>query len=95
MDPLSMIAGPLLGAAVGGIKSAIDKPQYDRELKLAADTQRLSPWTGLQGKAPKAPSVFNDVLQGGMAGLQMAPGIGKMMGGWSGMMKGNDAAKEQ
>lgn len=76
MDPLSLIAGPLLGMGVGALKNAVDQPAHQREVKLAADTQRLSPWTNLQAHAPsKEPSMFNDTLQGGMAGLQLGQGM--------------------
>ena len=46
MDPLSI----LLGAGLGGIKSIFDSNRRTREQKLAGETARYSPWTGMQTK---------------------------------------------
>jgi hypothetical protein len=70
-----------LGAAAGiGKYFASDKPRYDAEKKLASETQRYSPWTGLQAQAPRNPSMFENVLQGGMTGLQLGQGISALGG---------------
>lgn len=63
----------LLMALAGAVKHVgVDKPQENAQRKLAAETQRLSPWTGLKANAPDHASLFNNVWGGGVAGMNMA-----------------------
>jgi hypothetical protein len=51
---------------------AIDKPKEARQRKLAAATQRYSPWTGLKANPIQEADTFGSALQGGMAGATFA-----------------------
>lgn len=74
MDPMTL--GLLIGAGTGVVKSElIDRPKEKRDRKLAAETQRLSPWTGLQAQAIKEADPLASALQFGGAGAQMGMGI--------------------
>lgn len=69
MDPITMM---LIGSAVGLGKSAlIDKPKEDSERKLAAETQRYSPWTGLKANAITKADPFGSALKYGATGAQI------------------------
>lgn len=62
-------------AAAGAVKHfASDKPREDSDRKLAAETQRLSPWTHMQANPIQRASLFNSVLQGGTAGALLGAG---------------------
>ncbi len=65
---------PLLaaGAAFGAGKYFLhDKPEFQRQGQLAAQTTRYSPWTGMQGQMPQdSPDLLGDTFQGGLAGGQ-------------------------
>jgi hypothetical protein len=77
-----------IGAAVGLTKAyAVDAPKEARQRKLAAATQRYSPWTGLKAGSVQEADPFGSTLQGGMAGatygVQNKALAGKSGGGGS------------
>lgn len=73
------------GALLGLVQANQDKAKYNQQKQLAADIQRNSTWTGVQGKMPDAPpGVMADVLQGAMGGGQLGSAIGGMSS-WSPM----------
>lgn len=79
-----------IGAGVGALKYfGADQPKAAKERQLAAATQRYSPWTGMQAKAPENPSALGDVLSTAGAGAQLGGAInsanaaGKMSGAMS------------
>jgi hypothetical protein len=68
------MAIPLWAAlmAAGVAKSElIDRPKEERQRKLAATTQELSPWTGMQANQIQEADTFGAALQGGTSGLAM------------------------
>lgn len=78
---------PLAGLAAGLAKDVlVDKPQESRDRKLAAETQRYSPWTNLRANPIRESNTFNSMLQGGVTGLQMG-----MDPGFQNFLKGQPA----
>jgi len=73
MDPLSI----LLGAGLGGIKSIFDSNRRTREQKLAGETARYSPWTGMQPKEVHWENPFQDVVSGGLSGLAIGQSMAR------------------
>lgn len=74
MNPI--LIGMLAGAALGGVKHfASDKPKEKRQRELAATTQQLSPWTGMQAgpiqEADLLGSMMSTSLAGGATGKSM------------------------
>ncbi len=70
--------GLAIAAALALAKNKlIDQPAADRQRKLAASTQRLSPWTGLQAQAPQDPNVMGDLLDYGVTGAKMGSNYAK------------------
>ncbi len=64
------------GAGVGvGKSELVDRPREERQRKLAAQTQRYSPWTGLQAQPIQEAKPFDSALQYGGTGAMMASGI--------------------
>lgn len=62
----------LIGAGVGVGKGVLyDQPQAERDRKLAAETQRFSPWTGLKAQPVKEANVMGDAMTFGLAGASM------------------------
>lgn len=62
-----------VGVGTGVAKSElVDRPKEDRQRKLAAATQRYSPWTGLKAQPVQEADPFGSALQGGMAGATFA-----------------------
>lgn len=62
----------IIGGGVGLGKGILyDQPREERERKLAAETQRFSPWTGLKAEKPKEANVMGDVMTFGLAGASM------------------------
>lgn len=58
--------------AAGVAKSElIDRPKEKRQRTLAAETQRNSPWTGMQANDVQEADPFGSALQGGAMGLTM------------------------
>lgn len=69
MDPFTLAA---VGAALGYAKGEmVDRPRENRERRVAAETQRWSPWTGMQAGPIKAADSFGTTLQGGMTGAAL------------------------
>ncbi len=64
-----------IGAGVGILKAeAIDRPKEERDRKLAAETQRLSPWTGLKAQPIKEADPLGSALTYGATGAQIWQG---------------------
>lgn len=65
-----------IGAGVGALKSDQEQKNYTNQMKLAAETQRWSPWSGIKAQMPnKMPDAMGDVLAGGAAGAALGQGI--------------------
>lgn len=59
-------------AAAGLLKGeVVDREKEERERKLAADTQRYSPWTGLKAGPIHEADPFGQALQGGFTGYSL------------------------
>jgi hypothetical protein len=68
-----MAAGALLGAA----KNNRAQQQESSDRKLASETQRYSPWTGMSaGPIRHAGSMLGDVLGGGLGGAMTSQSFG-------------------
>lgn len=63
----------ITGMAVAGLAKSelLDKPQAERQRKLAGATQSLSPWTGLKANPIKEADPFGSALQFGATGASM------------------------
>lgn len=62
-------------AGVGLLKAeTVDKDKEDRQRKLAAETQRLSPWTGNKAGEIKEADPIGSALQYGATGAQLQQG---------------------
>lgn len=71
--PITALA---IGAGVGLLKSeAVDRPREQRQRKLAAETQRYSPWTGLQAQPVQEADPLGSALSFGATGAQMGAGM--------------------
>ncbi len=65
--------------AAGAAKSAaVDAPRADRQRKLAAETQRYSPWTGMSAEPVKEADYFGNMLQFGTTGAMLGQGVRNM-----------------
>lgn len=72
-DPLTLA---LIGAGLGVLKSEnIDKPRAAAQSRLAAQTTRFSPFTGLRGQLPQPADPFGTALQFGATGLQLGQNL--------------------
>lgn len=77
------------GAVSGKMKNDHAKEVEGEQRQLAAQTQRYSPWTGLQaGKIDRAGSEFGDVFGGGVQGA-MVGGAFKKAGTFDGFGGGS------
>lgn len=66
------ITGLAIAAGLGLAKSElVDAPKAERQRKLAASTQRLSPWTGLKANPVQEADPFGTALQFGGTGAAM------------------------
>lgn len=72
--------GAGVGALAGGVKSAIAGGKEARDRQLAADTQRYSPWTGLQAGPIEAANPVGDIMGGAVSGGTFAQQFGKNLG---------------
>lgn len=71
-----MALGLAIGAGAGLLKSQlIDAPREARQRKLAAATQRYSPWTGLQAQPIMPADPFGNALQFGATGAALDSNI--------------------
>lgn len=69
------LTGLAIAAALGLAKDQlVDQPAADRKRKLAASTQRLSPWTGNKAEPVNEPNTAGTMLQYGAMGAQMGAG---------------------
>lgn len=69
------LTGLAIAAAIGLAKSEmVDKPKEDRQRKLAAETQRNSPWTGLKAGNIQEADPWGTAMQYGATGAQMGAG---------------------
>lgn len=73
----SPVAGAgLIGTGAGmGKREWSDIPREQAQRALAAQTERLSPWTGLHGQLGPQGSMFESGLQGGSTGLAIGQGL--------------------
>lgn len=72
------LTGLAIAAALSLAKSKmIDEPAANRQRKLAAETQRYSPWTHLQAQAPQDPNAIGQMLQYGATGAAIGSGMKK------------------
>jgi hypothetical protein len=79
-----------IGLAAGGAKNILlDQPEYEKDLKLAALSQELSPYGITPRDIPKKPSLIGSGTQGALAGLS----FGQEMGGEY-AIPGTNSAKE-
>lgn len=70
------LTGLAIAAAMALAKDQlVDQPAAARKRKLAAATQRLSPWTGKQADAPDAPNTVGTMMQYGATGAQIGSGM--------------------
>jgi hypothetical protein len=70
--PWGALAGALLGIAKGEL---IDRPKEGRQRKLASETQRFSPWTGLTAGGIQEADPFGSAMQGGTTALALGQGM--------------------
>lgn len=75
--PGGQLAGlGLMGAGAGMAKHEFDDlPKEESQMRLAAETEKYAPWTGLHGKMPERSSGFGSVMQGGTTGLMLGQGL--------------------
>lgn len=74
-----------IGAGAGLLKSElVDKPKENYQRKLAAATQRYSPWTGLKAGPIELADPLGSALQYGTTGAQMgnAYNMSQAQQGW-------------
>lgn len=81
---IPLAAGAALGAAK---RQFVDKPREQKQWKLAAETQRYSPWTGLTAKMPEETSFLGNMMQGGAMGAMVGQGLSG-----AGLLGGGSAA---
>ena len=63
-------------AGLGLIKGlTLDKSKADRQRKLAAETARYSPWTGMAPSAVEEADPFGSAMQGGVSGAMLGQGV--------------------
>lgn len=69
------LTGLAIAAAMALAKDQlVDQPAAKRKRKLVAETQRLSPWTGMKAEAPDDPNTLGSMMQWGATGAQMGAG---------------------
>ncbi len=79
--PLAMAAA---GALAGKAKNDRAQEIERSDRKLAAETQRYSPWTGMQANnIRQAGSQFGDMFSGGVGGAMMGQSLSNGMAGMS------------
>jgi len=69
---------PLIAAGALGLGKSvlIDKPREKRQRKVAAETIRYSPWTGLSAQPIQEADPFGSTLQGAALGASLAQAYG-------------------
>lgn len=73
MDPMTI--GLLAGGGMSLFKNEQDQKNYMTQMKLAAATQKYSPWTGLKAQIPNAPNPVGTTLSYMGAGGAMGQGV--------------------
>lgn len=69
-------AGLAIAAALALAKDKlIDQPAADRKRKLAATTERLSPWTGMHAAPVNDPNAIGDMMSAGATGAMIGQGV--------------------
>jgi len=76
--PLAMAAG---GAAMGAMKNQGDEQIEADDRRLAAETMRYSPWTGMRPGQIRQANLQNSVMQGAMSGGMMGMNMNQMQQG--------------
>lgn len=72
------LTGLAIAAALSLAKTkAVDEPKEARDRKLAAETQRLSPWTHLKADPVQENNAVGQMMMYGAAGAQMGANIKK------------------
>lgn len=80
--PLAMAAA---GALAGKAKNDRAQEIERADRKLASETQRYSPWTGMQANnIRQAGSQFGDMFSGGVGGAMMGQSLSSGMAGMGG-----------
>ena len=74
--PLASAIGSGAGAIAGGVKAKLAGDQANRERKLAAETQRYSPWTDLKAEPVQEANPVGDVVQGVTGGGMFGQSLG-------------------
>src|SRR3990167_1744829 len=73
-----LLLGALIGTGAGLLKNiAVDRPRYNAQKTLAAETARYNPWTGLVPQVPTEPDAFSSSLQFGTTGALLGQGLGE------------------
>ena len=72
---LGLGAGALAGAVGGAAKAKMGADRESKDRQLAADTQRYSPWTGMQAGPIREADVVGDVLGGTIGGAMAGQGL--------------------
>ena len=67
-----VIVGALVGAAMG----AEDQRNFDEKKRVEQARERFAPFTGQRGKTGESPNKWSKIMQGAMAGAQMAQQMG-------------------
>lgn len=72
--PFLLLAGALLGKK----KQEQEQAEFNRQREIQAETTRMSPWTGMQAAAPKAPKgKMANMASGAMSGWAMQQSLPK------------------
>lgn len=70
------LMGLAIAAAAGLAKDQlVDKPADARKRKLAAETQRYSPWTGLKADPVNDSNTLGTMMTAGATGAQIGAGV--------------------
>jgi len=76
--PLAMAVG---GGLLGYMKNQGDEEREANDRRLAAETMRYSPWTGMKPGQIREANLQNSIMQGAMGGGMMGMNVGQMMQG--------------
>ena len=69
-------AGLAIAAALALAKDKlVDQPAADRKRKLAAATERFSPWTGLHAQPVDDPNALGSMMSAGATGAMIGQGV--------------------